>query len=122
MLPFFGARGDNFSVLAWILTFPGTSPDSTVFPVLSPILPVSGLDSDSTIFRYSSGQFFGTDTDSTFSRYSPAFYQFPVLTLILLFFGTRSDSFSVPARILPFSGLARILSFSGTDPDSTIFR
>ena len=40
--------------------------------------------------------------DSTFSRYTVGFYHFSILTLILPFFGTRSDSFSVLARILPF--------------------
>ena len=77
---------------------------------------------DSTNFRYWFGQFFGNRTDSTFSRYSPEFYHFPVLTLILLIFGTGSESFSVIARILSFSGTCPILSFSGTDPDSIIFR
>ena len=45
-----------------------------------------------------------------------------MLTLIRPFFGTREDSFSVLARILPFLVLARILAFSGPDTDSTIFR
>ena len=94
ILPFFGTRGDSFSVLARILAF-------------------SGPDTDSSIFWCSWGQFFDTRIDSTFSRYSPGFYRFQVLTLILPFFGTRRDSFSVLARILPFPG---------TRPDSTVFR
>ena len=87
--------------------------------------------------------------DSTFSRYSPGFYHFLVLTLILQFFGNRSDSFSILARILRFpsnlldstifryshsfdpflvcaetvfSILVRILPFPGTRPDSTFSR
>ena len=92
-----------------------------LFPVLAQILVFSDPDTDSTIFCYSSGKFFGTRPDSTFSRYSPGYYRFQLLTLILPFFGTRGNSFSVLARILPFLVLARILAFSGTDTDSTIF-
>ena len=103
ILPFFGTRSDRFSVIVRILLFPG----------LARILSFSGTDPDSTIFQYSSGQCFGNRTDSTFSRYLPEFYHFSVLTMILPFFGTRSDSFSVIAPILPFPG---------TRPDSIIFR
>ena len=84
-----------------------------LFLILAQILRFSDTHTDSTIFRYSSGQFFGSGTDSTFSGYSPEFYHFSVLTLILPFFDTRPDSFSIVARILPFPC---------TRPDSTIFR
>ena len=102
--------------------FFGTHTDSTFSQKLARILSFFGTDPDSTIFQYSFGQFFGTHTDSTFSRYSPGFYQFSVMTLILPFFRSHSDRFSIIARILPFPGLARILSFFGTDPDFTIIR
>ena len=92
-----------------------------LFPVVAGILSFSVIDPDSTIFRQWFGQFFGNRTDSIFSRYSLRFSHFPVLTLILPFFGTRLDNFSVLARILPYPVLARILPFSGTDPNSTIF-
>ena len=65
------------------------------------------------IIRYSSGQFSGTRRDSSFSRYSPGFNNFPVLTPILPFFGTRQDSFPV---------LAQIPLFPGTRPGSIILR
>ena len=119
-----------------------------LLPILARILSFSGTDPDSAIFRYWFEQFFGTRIDSTFPgtrpdsiilRYWPWFYHFsvlvrtvsrlphrfslfldsrglycfPVQTLILPFFGTRSDSFSVLARILPFPG---------TRPDSIVFR
>ena len=97
--PFFGTHPNRFSILARILPFTDSRPDSTIFrysdrfhpllvlagtvfrysygfylfPVLAPILSFSGTDRDSSIFRYSFGQFFGTRTDSTFSRYSPGF-------------------------------------------------
>ena len=104
----------------------------------------SGTLTDSIILLYWSGQFFGTRTDSTFCRYSPGFNNVPVLTHILPFFRTGTDSFSVLARIEPFAGtsldsnrvpvltliqpffrigldsfseLARIPSFAGTRPD-----
>ena len=125
-----------------------------LFPVLARILPFSVLfeqffssHTDSTLFWNSSGKFFDTRSDSNFSQYLPEFYHFLVLTLILIFFGTRLDSFSVLARILPFrvlalippisvltltlpfsgtrldnfSIVARILHFFGTRPNSTIF-
>ena len=57
ILPFLGARLDSFSVLAPILPFPS----------VSRILPFFRIDTDSTLFRYSSGKFFDTRTDSTFS-------------------------------------------------------
>ena len=95
ILPFFGTRRHSFSILARILPFPGTFSDFTffrswhwfyhfsvlvgtvfryshgfyLFPVLARILPFSGRDTDSTICRKSSGQFFGTGTNSNFSRY-----------------------------------------------------
>ena len=83
-----------------------------LFPVLARILPFSGIDTDSTLFRVCSGQFFGTRTDSTFSRYWPGLYHFREFTPILPYSGSDPDNFSV---------LARILSFPGTGPDSTIF-
>ena len=101
--PFFSNRRDSFSILARILSFPGSLPDSIFFDT----------HTDSTLFRYSSGQFFDTRMDSTFSRYSHGFYHIAVLTLIRPFFCNRRDSFSI---------LARILSFPDSLPDSTIFR
>ena len=137
-LLFSDTRPDSFSVLARIQPFPGTRSDSTmfryshyfdpfsvldgiVFPysdgfylfqVLAKILLFFGTHTDSTLLRYSSGQCFDTRMDSTFSRYSPGFYHISVLTLIRPFICNRRDSFSI---------LARILSFPGSLPDSTIF-
>ena len=144
---FSGSRRGSFLIIARILPFSCTRPDSIIFRYLPWFYHFSVL------FR----TVFDTRTDSTFSRYSPAFHHFPVLTLILPFFDTGSDSVSVLARMVPFPGtrpnsiiflywpwfyhlpvlirtvfryshgfylfqvLARILSFSGTDPDSTIF-
>ena len=139
IVPSSDTRPDTFSVLARILAFLGTRPDSTIFqyslrfhpfrvlarrvfrysyrfylfPVLTRILPLSGTHTDSTLSRYSSGEFFGTLMDSTISGYSPGFYQFFVFTLILPFSETRLYRFSIVARILPFPG---------TPPDSTVFR
>ena len=79
-----------------ILAFRGTRPGSTIFlyshrfdpfrvlagtvfrysygfypfPVLARILPFSGTHTHSTVFRYSSGQLFGTRTDSKIGRAS----------------------------------------------------
>ena len=131
ILPFFGTRTDStfsrylprfyhFPVLTFILPFFGTLSNSfsvigriLLIPVLARILPFSGTDPNSAIFRYSFGQCFCTRMDSTFSRHSPRFYHFPVLTLILPFFGTRSDSYSI---------LARILLYPGTRSNPSIFR
>ena len=93
-----------------------------LFSVLARILSFSDIDTDSTIFRYLFAQFFGTHTDSTFSQNSPGYYHFSVLTLILPFFRCHLVRFLVIARILHFPGVARILSFFGTDPDFTIIR
>ena len=103
ILPFSETRPESFSIVARILPFLGTRPYFIVF----------GTHTNSTLFRNSSGQFFKSGMDSSFSRHYPGFYHFPVLTLILPFFETRSDSFSIVAQILPFPG---------TRPDSTIFR
>ena len=88
-------RPDTFSVLARIPPFLSNRPDCTIFgyahrlyplpilvrtlfrysdgfylfPVLARILQFLGTHIDCTLFRYSSGQFFGTRTDSSFSRY-----------------------------------------------------
>ena len=93
-----------------------------LFPVLGQILPFFVTNTDSTLFRYSPRQvvdtrtdstFYDTCTYSTFSQYSARFYHFSVLTLIRPFSGTRRDTFSILARILPFPS---------TPPDSTNFR
>ena len=102
ILPFSDTPLDSFFVLARILPFPGT-------PL---ILPFSSIHTDSTFFRKSSREFFNSGTESTIPRYSSGFYHFPVLTLILPFSVTRTDSFSIVAQILPFPG---------TCPDSTNF-
>ena len=128
-----------FSILARILLFQGYSPGFYHFWVLTLNRPFSGTRPDyfsrharillfqgmrpySTIFRYSRRfdpfpvlprQCFDTHRDSTFSRYSPGVHHFSVLTLIRPFSGTRRDSFSILARILPFPR---------TRPDSTFFR
>ena len=57
----------------------------------------------------------------TFSRYSPEFYHFLVLTLILPIFGIGSEVLWYLHKFYFFPVLARIPSFFGTDPDSTIF-
>ena len=94
--PFSGTYPNSFWILARILPFPGTRPDSIIFqsshrfdpfpvhvgiafghshgfylfPVLARILLLFGTPTDSNLFRYSSGKFLATRTDSTFSRYS----------------------------------------------------
>ena len=139
ILPFFDTRMESFSLLGWIIPFPGIRPGSTIFrysnwfyhfsvlvrtviryshrfylyPVVARIILFSCPHTDSTIFRYSPGKFFVTRTDYTRSRYSPGFDHFQVLTLILPFFGTCSNSFSILARILPLPG---------SRPDSINFR
>ena len=139
MRPFFGTRRESFSILAKILPFRGTRPDSTNFrhshrcdPFSVPAGKVFDTRKDSTFsrywpgfyqfsvltqirpfFRYSSGPFFDTRTNSTFSRYSPGFFHFSILTQIRPFSGTRRESFSILPRILPFHG---------TRPNSTNFR
>ena len=111
---------NNFPMLTLILPFSVLvrtvlrySHEFHLLPVLARIQHFFGTHTDSTIFSYWSGQFFGTNTDSTFCQYSPGFSNVPVLTLILLFFCTGLNNFSVVARIPPFTG---------TGPDSTIFR
>ena len=100
--PYSGICPDSFSILARILRFPATRPNTAIFwyshrfdrfpilvgyvfryshgfhlyPVLARILLIFGTRKDSTIFRYSSGQFFDTRTDSTFSRYLPEYCHF----------------------------------------------
>ena len=103
ILPFFGTRWDSYSILARILPLPYSRPDSIIF------CP----HTDSAISRYSPRKFFHTRRYYTPSWYSPGFDHFSVLKVILIFFGTRSHSFSILARILPFAG---------TRPDSTFFR
>ena len=83
-----------------------------LLPVLARIQHFFGSHTDSTIFPYWSGQFFGTRTDCTFCGFSPGFSNVPIHTLILPFFHTGPNSFSVLARMPPFTG---------TRPDSTIF-
>ena len=92
------------------------------FLVLARIRPFSSTETDSTIFQYSFGQLFDTRTDSTIvvtrldytlSWYTLGFKHFPILKLILPFFGTLSDSYSILARILPLPS---------SRPDSIIFR
>ena len=138
IVPSSDTRPDTFSELARFLTFPGTRPDSTIFwyshrlyplpilvrilfryshgfylsPVLARIMPFFGTHAYCTLFPYSSGQFFDTPSDSTSSRYSPRFYPFWVRTQIVPSSDTRLNTLSV---------LARILTFPGTRPDSTIF-
>ena len=71
--PFFCNRRDSFSILARILPFPSTLPDSTIFRYSHSFDPFPVLVR--TIFRYSHG-----------------FYPFTVLNRILLFLGTHIDS------------------------------
>ena len=93
-----------------------------LFPILVRILAFCVTHIDSTIFRYSSGMFFGTRTDSSFSsarpdstilRYSHWFYYFSVFVQTVFWYCHRFYVFPVLARILPFCG---------THTDSTIFR
>ena len=84
---FFANHRDSFSILARILLFPGTLPETTIFR----------SSHDSTIFRYSSGQFFDTRTNSPFSRHLLGFFHFSVLKLIRPFFGNHRESFSMLA-------------------------
>ena len=87
ILPFFGTRSDSYSILARILPLPGSRPDSNIF--------------------LSSHWYYHFSTLAC-----PGFDHFPVLKLILPFFGTRSDSYSILARILPLPS---------SRPDSIIF-
>ena len=87
------------------------------FSVLARILRFVGTNTDCTLFRYSSGHVFGTRTDSTFSRYSPGFHHFSVLTLIVLSFDIRPDSFSVLTMDSTF--LVLVWTVFGTPTNST---
>ena len=126
--PFSITRRERFSILARILPFPDTHPDSTIF----------GHSIKFDHFPVLTGTVFNTRGDSTYSWYSPGFYHFSVPTKIRPFSDTRLDSFSILAWILPFLVLAwnffryshrfylfpilaRILPFPSTRPDSTIF-
>ena len=110
--PFSCNRRDCFSILARILLFPGTFPDSTVFLYSYSFDPFPVLVR--TIFRYSHG-----------------FYLFPVLNWILLFFDTHIDLtifFIIARKVFRYSHgfyifpvLSRILLFFGTHIVSTIF-
>ena len=71
--PFSSTRQDNFSILKWFLPLPGTLPNSIIFRHshwFDPFFVIAG-----TVFPYLHG-----------------FYLFPVLSRILLFFGTHTDS------------------------------
>ena len=133
-------------ILARILPFPGTLPDSIIFRYshifdLFPVLV-------GTVFRYSHGlylfwysleHFFDTQKDlplpgnlpdSTIFRYSHRFDTFPILVGTVFRYSQGFYLFPVLARILPFfvtcrdsfSILVRILHFFGTRPHSYIFR
>ena len=71
--PVSGTHRESFSIVAWILPFPLTRPDSTIFRHSHRFEPFPVLVE--TIFRY-----------------SQRFYLFPILARILLFFGTHIDS------------------------------
>ena len=86
------------------------------------ILPLYGTHTNSTLFRNSSGLFFKSGMDSSFYRHSPGFYNFPVLTLILPFSETRSDSFSKVQLIIPFLGTRPDSSIFGSHTNSTLLR
>ena len=92
---------DSFRVLAWTV-FP-YSHGLTLFPIVALIISFFGAHTYSTLFGYSPRQIFDTHRDSAIFRYSPGFYHFLVLTLIRRFSGTRPESFSILAPILPFS-------------------
>ena len=102
ILPFFGTLSDSYSILARILPLPSSRPDSIIFWYSHWFYHFSIL----------AWKVFVTFTDYTLSWYSPGFDHFPVLKLILPFFSTRSDSYSILARILPLPGSL---------PDSIIF-
>ena len=101
--PFFGTRRGSFFIIATILPFPATRPDSTIFWYSNRFDPFPIIVG--TIFRHTHG-----------------FYLFPVLTRILPFFGTHTDSPFSSTRRDSFSIIARILPFLGTNPDSAILR
>ena len=108
--PFFGTCRDRFSILARILPFSVLawsvfqySHGFYLFPVPARILPFFGTHTDSTLFRYSPRLFFDTRTDCTFS-------------------GHRRNFFSILTGIFLCPIISRILPFFGTHTDSTIFR
>ena len=94
--------------------------------VVARIPQFSGAHTESTIFPYWFGQFFGTRTDSTFCQYLPGFKNVPLLTLILPFFCTGPDSFSVQVQTVfryspgfnNFPVVTLILPFFRTPSDS----
>ena len=101
--PFSGTRRDSFSILVPILAFPDTRPDSTIVRYSHRFDP----------FPVLAGKVF---------RYSYRFYSFLVLARILHVFGSHTDLTLSGTRRNNFSILVPILPFSGTRPDSTIFR
>ena len=145
--PFSGTRGNCFWILARILPFPSTRPDSIIFrysnifdpfpvlvgttfgyshgfyhfPVLARILPFFGTHTDATLFRYSSGQFFATRTIVPFpdTRSDSTFFRY----------SHRFDPFPVLVGIVfgyshgfyIFPVLVGMPPFFGTPTDSTLF-
>ena len=90
--PFSGTRRESFSILARILPFPGPRPYSTIFRYshrfdLFSVLHLEGFSIFARILIFRD-----TRPDSCNFQYSHRFDPFPVLTRILQFFGTHTDS------------------------------
>ena len=85
-------------------------------------MPFFGTHTDSTIFAYSPGQFVDTRTDSTFSRYSPRFSHFRYSQRFNLFSVLVGKVFRHSHGFYLFPVLTRIMPFFETHTDSTIFR
>ena len=92
--PFSGTRRECFLMLARILLFFNTPPDSTIFQYSDRFDP----------FPLFTGKDF---------RCSHGFYLFP---------GTHLDIFSILARIVPFPGTHPDSTIFGTPTDSSLFR
>ena len=79
-------------------------------PILAQILPFSGTRPNSTLFGYLPG----FNLSRTLFRYSHGFYPLPVFTQNLPFSRTHPDCLSILSRILPFSSTRPNSTFLGT--------